>query len=121
MAARTQCDQVLVVVVPLVTSETRVVNMKIGLRTTNLASPAIALQHTLAQMLVRLVVKPNAGLLRLESLHDAFLSSMSSRNVCRCSDDRNRTSWKSDRNKVSGFPLSRLAPAKKSAQIISRQ
>jgi len=67
-----QRNQVLLTIVSLTTPETSVMNLKIDLRTTNLAGPTIALQHTLAEFLVWFQVEPHTSLFRNGAIHDAF-------------------------------------------------
>ena len=67
-----QRNQVLLTIVSLTTSETHVVDLEILARAAHLALPTVALQHTLAQLLVRRGVEPYTGLFLTGAVHDAF-------------------------------------------------
>jgi len=64
--------------------------------------------------------KPQARMLWWSAVHDAF-SVICSTNACRCSPGRNLKNRETECKSVSGSPWSRFAPARKSAQIISKQ
>jgi len=116
-----QRNQVLLTIVSLTTSETHVVDLEILARAADLTLPTIALQHPLAQLLVRHGVEPHSGPFWKRAAHDAFSWTNCSRNICLCWVGRNLTNWKIDCRSASGVALSRFAPARKSAQIISKQ
>ena len=65
-------------------------------------------------------MEPQAGTFRSDPIHDAF-SVTWCRNVRLSSPGRNLKNRKADCKRTSEFPFSRFAPARKSAQIISRQ
>src|SRR6476646_10616908 len=88
--------------------------------TTDLASPAVAAQNLFSELFVWLVIKPEARSLGSNPLHDAF-SVTSCRKACRCSPGRNLKNREIDCRSTVGSSFSRFAPARKSAQIISRQ
>src|ERR1039458_3557721 len=62
----------------------------------------------------------DAGRVGSHLAHDAF-SLRPLRNACRCSSGRNLKNLVIENSSISGSPWSRLAPARKSAQIISKQ
>jgi len=62
--------------------------MKVSFGTTDLASPAIAMQHLFSQLLVWLGIKPQTRSLWSDPGQEAF-SVTSCRNACRCSQGRN--------------------------------
>ena len=74
----------------------------------------------LAQTLVRNRIQAHAGASWTNLAHNAF-SLRLSRNVSRCSSGKDLKNLVIENSSVSGSPLSRFAPARKSAQIISRQ
>ena len=113
-------DQVLFRVVAGVAAKLFVVNLQIRHRAARLTAPAIAAQHLLLKILIRKWVEPNSARIRKHRGHDA-VSFRPPRNACLCSPGRNLKNLVIENNRVSGSPLSRLAPARKSAQIISRQ
>jgi len=102
------------------TSEFQVMDLEIGYRAAGLTAPAIASKHLLAQFLVRFGIKPQPGLLRSDAAHEA-LARIDSTNVCFCASGSNPKNLFIENRRVSGSPLSRLAPARKFARIISRQ
>jgi hypothetical protein len=112
-------DQVLFGVVARVVSKFLVMDLQVRHCPARLTPPAIATQDRLPQSLVRHRIQPQGRRLWTNRAHDAF--SMRTRNVCRCSSGRNLKNLVIENSSVSGSPLSRLAPARKSAQIISKQ
>ena len=120
MAARAQRDQIRLLVFALLTPQLLVVDMQVFLGATELASPAIALQHLFSQLIVHLGIKPQARLFGSNPLHEAFPVT-SWRKACRCSPGRNLKNLDIDCSSRVGSSFSRFAPARKSAQIISKQ
>src|ERR1035437_1632807 len=120
MATSTERNQVLFAIVAGVAANFFVRDFQVAHRATGLTPPAIATQDPLPKSLVRHRIQPQAHGLRTDRTHDA-LSLKPSRNSCLCSPGRNLKNLVIENNSVSGSPLSRLAPARKSAQIISRQ
>src|SRR5690348_13006865 len=84
-----------------------------------LAVPTIASQYESAQLTVVDSVQSRSILFPRVFFHEAHFND--SRNDFCCSSERNRKSRDIDISSTSGLPWSRLAPARKSAQIISRQ
>ena len=97
-----------------------VVNLQVRSGPATLASPAIAAQHLFSELFVRLGIKPQARLFGSNPVHEAF-SVTSCRKACRCSPGRNLKNRDMDCRSTVGSSFSRFAPARKSAQIISRQ
>ncbi len=64
-----------------------VVNLKVGRPAAGLATPAIPLQHLVAQLTVRVRVEAEAGAARAQASHEAFLSC--SKNCFCCAGGRN--------------------------------
>ena len=120
VACSAECNQILLRVVARVAPKLAVVDLKVGHRPAQLASPTIATEHLIAQLFIQLGIEPQACVFRLDSSHDAF-SVTWCRNVCLSSLGRNLKNRRADCKRTSGFSFSRFAPAKKSAQIISRQ
>jgi len=114
------CYQVLFRIVPGVAPKPFVVHLQIRHRAARWTPPAIATQDLLPQTLVRYRVQPQAREVLAHRTHDAF-SLRPSRNACLCSWGRNLKNLVIENSCISGSPSSRLAPARKSAQIISRQ
>ena len=114
-----QRDEILFHVLSELTPWADVVNLELIHATTALAAPAIALQHLAAQSSIGVRVEPKPRASWGKSGHEAFRTC--SRNSCCLGRGRNSKSRPSEVSKTSGFPFSRLAPARKSAQIISRQ
>lgn len=120
MAFGAKGDQVLLGVVPRLAAEFLVVDFEIGQRAARLTTPAVAPQDLLPEIFEGSRVKAHAPGFREAQAH-YMLSLMLPRNACFCSSDRNRKNFVIENSNVSGFWLSRLAPARKSAQIISKQ
>jgi hypothetical protein len=116
----TEGDEVQIVVVALLAPQLLVVDMQILPGTTELASPPIARQYLFPQLVIRFGIKPQARPFGSNWLHEAF-SVTSWRNACRCSPGRNLKKRDMDCSSTVGSSFSRFAPARKSAQIISRQ
>ena len=81
---------------------------------------ATAAQYLFSEVIVDLGIKPHARLFGWDPFHEAF-SVTSCRKVCRCSPGRNLKNRDMDCRSTVGSSFSRFAPARKSAQIISRQ
>jgi hypothetical protein len=96
------------------------VDLQVLSRTTDLAPPAVPAQYLISKLFVGLGIKPQSGLFGPSSVHEAF-SVTSCRKACRCSPGGNLKNRDMDCRSTVGSSFSRLAPARKSAQIISRQ
>ena len=120
MANSTQCYQILLRIVAGLAAKLFVMNFKAGHCATRLASPAVATQHLMAQTVVLFGIQPQACMLRSEHSHDAF-SVTWCRNVRFSLPGRNLKNRNADCKRTSELSFSIFAPAKKSAQIISRQ
>jgi hypothetical protein len=101
-------------------SEFLVVDLEVRHDSAGLASPAITAQHLLPQFFVGFCFESDASLFRDNLIHEAF-SQASCRNACFSGCGRNLNNCRIDWRTTPGLPSSRLAPARKSAQIISRQ
>ena len=101
-------------------SEFLVVNFKVGQCAARLASPAISAKYLVAQLFVQLGMEPHARTLWSDAIHDA-LSANWSRNTLLSSPGRNLKKRRIDCSRTCELPFSRFAPARKSAQIISKQ
>jgi hypothetical protein len=117
----TKAYQVVFCIKTRLTAERYVVNLQVRPRATGLAFPSIPPQYFVAQHGVIFGVEVNARSLPQKSCHVAALSATWSRNRRLYSPGRNVKKRTADRRRMSGSPLSRLAPARKSAQIISKQ
>src|ERR1051326_5927403 len=95
-------------------------NFKVRHSAARLTAPAIPPQHFLAQILVGDGIEAKTWGLWADLVHDTF-SPRLLRKVCFCASGRKRKNRLIENSRVSGSPLSRFAPARKSAQIISRQ
>jgi len=115
-----QRDQVRFVVVAAPAPEFQMMYLQLIHRAARLTPPAIAMEDLLPQPLVRRRIQPQARRVGPHRAHDAF-SLRPPRNACCCSPGRNLKNLVIEYCSISGFPLSMLAPARKSAQIISKQ
>ncbi len=114
-----QRDEILFDVLSEPTPRADVVNLKLIHATTALAAPPVALQHLPAEPSIGFRVKSQSRASWARWGHEAFRTCSKNSFCLGCG--RNSKSRPSEISKASGFPFSRLAPAKKSAQIISRQ
>jgi hypothetical protein len=120
MALCAESDQILFGVVPRLAAEFFMMDFQVRQRAARLTPPGIATQDLLPQLLVRSRIQPQAGRIGVNRAHDA-VSLRPSRNACRCSSGRNLKNLVIENNSIPGSPLSSVAPARKSAQIISKQ
>ena len=120
MTCLTQRDEIFFDVAATVAPTFLVMNLKLLLAAAVLAAPGVAFEDLHTQLLIGLHIEFDAGLFGANVSHDA-LSLASSRNACRCGRGRNLNNRVTDCKGSSGLPSSRFAPARKSAQIISRQ
>src|SRR5437588_11718503 len=86
----------------------------------DLALPRVSLQDLTTKLFVGFRIQFQPRLLGPNPTHEAFWFACA-RNSCLCSLGRNLKNCRIECSSISGFPLSRFAPARKSAQIISRQ
>ena len=120
VACRAKRNQVPLAIITGTTAKLLVVDFKIRHSATRLASPAVATQHLMAQTVVLFGIQAQACMLRSEHSHDAF-SVTWCRNVRFSLPGRNLKNRNADCKRTSELSFSIFAPAKKSAQIISRQ
>jgi|SRR5271156_3345758 len=120
MARGAQRDQVFLRIGSRMAPELPVVHLEIRHRATGLAPPVVATQDLLSQRPIRRGIQPQPGRVGPHRAHDVF-SPRPPRNACCCSPGKNLKNLVIEYSNISGFPPSRWAPARKSAQIISRQ
>jgi hypothetical protein len=116
----TERDEIQIGIFARMAAKFLMVNFQVRHCAARLTPPAIAPQHLVPQSFVRRRIQPQAHGFCANRAHDAF-SPKPVRNVCRCSSGRNLKNLVIENNSISGSPWSRLAPARKSAQIISKQ
>lgn len=114
------CDQVRLGIGPAQTPELLMMNFEVRHGSAKLTAPSIPPEHLQAQFFTGFGIEPQPWLSWSNAVHDVFGKS-DSRNVCCCASGSSLKNLFSEKSRVSGSPLSRLAPAKKSAQIISKQ
>ena len=119
MASGADRDQILLGIITQPTARLHMMHLKLSDAPTKLAAPPVALQYLPAQFSIGFWVESQSRASWAKRHHEAFRTC--SRNSCCLGCGRNPKSRPSEISKASGFPFSRLAPAKKSAQIISRQ
>ena len=120
MANGAQGNQIQIVIRALLAAKLFVMNLKVLSGTTNLALPAIPAQYLLSELFVGLGIKPQTRPLGSNPVHEAFPVT-SCRKAFRCSPGRNLKNRDMDCRSTVGSSFSKFAPARKSAQIISRQ
>ena len=120
MAFHAQSDQVLLRIITAPAAKLLVMHFQVGSAPATLTSPTVATQHLFPKLLVQLGAKSHAVLSGQNPAHEAF-SVASCRNACRWSPGRNLKNLDMDCRRIDGSSLSRRAPARKSAQIISQR
>src|SRR5437870_13340575 len=93
-------------------------DLKIARTAARLTSPTVPLQDFLTEPLVGLARKSQPRMFWPDCIHEARCRD---KNACFCSPGRNLKNREMDCISSSGSPLSRLAPARTSAQFISCQ
>jgi hypothetical protein len=119
MTTIAQGDQVFGNVVALGASPADVVDFEKIRTSALLTSPAIALQHFSLEISIGIRIQPNPPSFWPSKIHSALCTWWV--NSIFWGSGSSENSRVSARSSDSGLPASRLAPAKKSAQIISRQ
>jgi hypothetical protein len=120
MALRAERDQVVFGIKARVASKLFVMNLQVRHSAARLTPPAIATQHLLPKNFIRVRIQPQGQESWVNRAHEAFLF-RPTRNACLCSPGRNLKNLVIENSSISGSPWFRFAPARKSAQIISRQ
>jgi hypothetical protein len=117
VASRACGNQIPCNVIPTTAARFDVVHMEAASAATKLASPPVAPQNLLTEVPVLQGIKSDT---EPASTHCEALSAHAMNCSC-CGGLRKPYRWHKDVNSASGSPPFRLAPAKKSAQIISKQ
>jgi hypothetical protein len=112
-------DQVLCGVIALPAPPLNVMDLKIFHSPAPLTTPSISLQNFTAELAIRFRVKPQAWSFCKYPLQKVTCTS--SRSCFLCGFGRPTTSRVRQGNRASRLPASKLTPARKSAQIISKQ
>jgi hypothetical protein len=119
MAQCAEGDQILGNVITQSASRLNMMDLEALRSPAPLATPAISLQDFMAKLAIGCRVKPQAWSSSTE-LSQSVTWTFSS-NCCLCSFGRPSTSRVNEGSRASVLPDSKLTPARKSAQIISRQ
>jgi hypothetical protein len=106
-------------VVSQIASGLDVMHLEIFHAATMLATPAVAGEYFAPESPVRFRVKPQSKTFPVPMAHEAI--DIRSRSSAFIRSGRNSISRHTDMNNALGSPSTRCAPARKSAQIISRQ
>jgi hypothetical protein len=119
MTVATEDYEVLFAIRSRLTFPNDVMNLELVAPAAQLTLPAIPLQDFKLQLAVTLGAEPKPpSFSKVATQADRLLSR---KNCCWCAAERNAKNRRSDVNSTSVLPFSRFAPARKSAQIISRQ
>jgi hypothetical protein len=118
MAVDAQGNQIRIVIRALLAAQLFVMDLQILFGAADLASPAIATQDSISQLIVQLGIKPHARALGSNAVHEAFPVTSYRKARC-CSPGRNLKNRDIGCSSTVGS-FSRFAPARKSAQITSR-
>jgi hypothetical protein len=119
MASRAQSDEIRFGIVTKLASGADVVHLKIGSAPAVLATPPIALKYPAPEFSIGYWAELEPRSLGARSIHEALR--ICSRNSIFWAHGRNSMSRFREKSRLLGFPCSRLAPARKSAQMISKQ
>ena len=119
MARRAEGDQILGSVIAQSAPRLNVMDLKILHSPARLATPAVSLQNFAAELAISFRIKPQAGPLCSDPCQSVTCTS--SRSCFLCGFGRPMTSRVRQGNRASRLPASKLTPARKSAQIISKQ
>jgi hypothetical protein len=111
--------EILCRVVPQVAPPSNVMDLKTFHPPTPLAMPAVSLQDFAAELAIGFRVKPQPWPFGTHSSHSVTWTV--SRSCLICGLGRPSTSRVSEGKRASWLPVSNLTPARKSAQIISKQ
>ncbi len=111
-----QSDEIFLCIIPEQTTRTNMMNLKVTQRTTALAMPSVSFEYPFAQLLVRPLVEPQPRVSGPRNTRHVCARSMNSFFLRGGSKTKSRCN---EITSASGFPFSRFAPARKSAQIIS--
>jgi hypothetical protein len=119
MARRAEGDQILGSVIAQSAPPLNVMDLKILHSPARLTTPSISLQDFMAELAISFWIKSQAGPLGADAFQNVTCTS--SRSCFLSGFGRPMTSRVRQGNKASRLPASKLTPARKSAQIISRQ
>src|SRR5450756_1521137 len=119
MTPATQDDEIFFTIRSRLAPPNLVMDLQLISSATPLAFPAIPLENFHLQLAVTPWVEPNTTAFGDPRIHADRL--ISPKNCCCSKAGRNPKNRRNDIRSMSGFPFSRFAPARKSAQIISRQ
>ena len=119
MARRAEGDQILGNIISESAPRLYVMDLKAFHPPAPLTTPAISLQDFAAELAISFRIKPQAGSLGTDPCQNVTCTS--SRSCFRCGFGRPMTSRVRQGNRASRLPASKLTPARKSAQIISKQ
>jgi hypothetical protein len=111
--------EILSSVITQLTPRLNVMDLKILHPPARLATPTISLQDFAAELAISFRIKSQSGPLCTDPFQNVTWTS--SRSCCLCGFGRPITSRVRQGNKASWLAASKLTPARKSAQIISRQ
>ena len=119
MARRAEGDQILGNIISESAPRLYVMDLKAFHAPARLTSPSISLQDFVAELAIRFRFKPQAGSSCTDSSQSVTCTS--SRSCFLCGFGRPMTSRVRQGSRASRLPASKLTPARKSAQIISKQ
>ena len=115
----TEGDQILLSIISHSAAGLDVVNLEVGGKPAGLTAPIVPLQHLSMQLAISLRAEAKARAFGEQWGHAVV--PIWSRNSCLYSVGRNLKRRERAKSNALGLPFSRLAPPRKSAQIISRQ
>jgi hypothetical protein len=119
VAARAECQQIFRSVIAQIAPCLNVMDLKILHRTAGLAAPPVTHNHRSPQSAIGMGIEANSRTFWLKHSQEAL--SRFSRNCCFCGDGKSLKRRSKASSSILASPFSMLTPARKSAQIISRQ
>ena len=119
VALDTKSYEILIRIIAQSAPRLNMMDLKILHPPARLTTPSISLQDFPAKLAISFRIKPQAGPIGTDSFQHVTCTSSSS--CFRCGFGRPMTNRVRQGNKASWLPTSKLTPARKSAQIISKQ
>jgi hypothetical protein len=119
VALDAKSDEIFSRVIAEVAPRLNVMDLKIFRLSADLATPAVSLQNVMAELSIVFRIQHQARSFRADASQSVTWTSSS--NCFLCGFGRPMISRVREGNRASWLPVSKLTPARKSAEIISRQ
>jgi hypothetical protein len=119
MTSGAKSHKIFLAVFAQVAPKLNMVNLQFARASAILASPIVSFQDLATESNVAISLQPNPGAFWLKAIHADSFRLLTNSNLS--GPGRRSTSLRIENERVAGLASSSLAPARKSAQIISRQ